>query len=676
MAEQPDSGSAEQALAAARSCLQRGRIAEAASHARRVLEVVPGHGHPDQDQDGTEAEVEALYLLAVSERYLKHFESAAAMLDRLLSTRPEYGRAHQERGHLARATGDAGGAVRAYTEAVRCNPALPASWKALAELHELLGNGDAARAAAAQHGYLSGLPRELVSVSSFLHEGRLYKAERLCRAFLDEHPHHLEAMRLLAVIGMELHVLDDAEFLLESALTFDPGFMRARVDYVRVLQRRQKFDRALAEARRLVDGAPDNRAFRSLHADACMAAGDYAAALASYDALLRGNADDPQLQLARGHALKTIGRHDEAVAAYRAASRLRPTFGDAYWSRANLKTYRFDDSELSRMRAAEGASSIGRADRYHLCFALGKALADRGEFAEAFHYYQRGNALKRSELRYRPERLEAEFARQRAVCGKDLLQRLQGAGCAAADPIFIVGLPRAGSTLIEQILASHSQVDGTFELPNVLALVHRLRGRGGADEPRYPGVLEQLRPEMLRQFGQRYLEGTRMHRGDAPFFTDKMPNNFRHLGLIHLMLPNARIIDARRRPMACCWSGFEQLFAEGQEFSYDLEDLGRYYRGYVELMDHWEGLMPERILRVCHEDVVQDLEGQVRRLLAFLELPFEEACLRFHETERSVRTASSEQVRRPINADGVERWRHFEPWLAPLRAALGPGLAG
>jgi tetratricopeptide (TPR) repeat protein len=647
---------------AAKALLQRGRHAEAAARARERLEQAPD-------------DAEALYLLAVALRYLECCDEALEAVRRLQAVRPEYGRAYQEEGHLRRRAGDAAAARVAYTRAVELNPALTASLRALAELARQQDDLDAAARAEAQWRRLEALPRELVSVTSFLHEGALYKAERLCRAFLRRHPHHLEAMRLLAAIGVKLHVLDDAEFLLESALEFDPDFLLARVDYVRVLLRRQKFHAALEQARRVLDVDPDNPAFQTLYGDACMAVGDYDAAVGFYDRVLAARPGDAQVHLVRGHALKTVGRQDEAVAAYRRASRCRSDFGDAFWSLANLKTYRFSDEELGAMSRAERSAGIGRTDRYHLCFALGKALEDRGRYAEAFDYYQRGNRLKKEEVRYRSDTMEAEFRRQMSVCTPGLFERHAGHGNPGPDPIFIVGLPRAGSTLIEQVLASHSQVDGTYELPNVLALVHRLRGRRPVGDERYPAILESLTGEQLRAFGDRYLADTAVHRQGAPFFTDKMPNNFRHLGLVNLMLPNARIIDARRHPMACCVSAFKQLFAEGQEFSYSLEDLGRYYRGYVALMDHWERVLPGRILRVRHEDMVTDLEGQVRRLLDFLELPFEPACLEFHRTERSVRTASSEQVRQPIYRSGVDQWRHFEPWLEPLKEALGPALA-
>lgn len=618
----------------------------------------------------------ALYLNAVCLRYLGRLDDALTILERLRDSAPEYARAWQERGHLQRRRGDVEGALDAFREAVRLNPGLLASWRSLAELEQQVGASERAETARRQAQRLADLPRELVTVTSLLHEGKLYKAEQICRAFLQQHPQHVEAMRLLAQLGLQLNVLDDAEFLLESALAFEPDNAFVRYDYVTVLGRRQKFAQALEQAERLRQAQPGNPSFEMAFANQCMAAGDFDRALAAYDQILARMPDHPGVHLSRGHALKTTGDSQGAVAAYRAAARARPTFGDAWWSLANLKTYRFADKELEQMRQLEAAPRIAPVDRYHLCFALGKALEDAQAYAESFEYYQRGNQLKTQELRYDPESVSAEMARQQVVCTPGFFDQRTGAGYKAPDPIFIVGLPRAGSTLIEQILASHSQVDGTLELPNVLALVHRLNGRRKVDEtPRYPDILNEIDADRFREFGQAYIDETRMHRQGAPRFVDKMPNNFRHLGLIATMLPEARIIDARRHPMDCCFSGYKQLFGEGQEFSYDLTHIGRYYREYVELMDYWQRVLPGRILRVQYEDVVADLEGQVHRMLNFLGLPFESECLAFHKTQRLVRTASAEQVRQPINASGMARWRHYEAWLDPLKKALGAALS-
>ena len=330
------------------------------------------------------------------------------------------------------------------------------------------------------------------------------------------------------------------------------------------------------------------------------------------------------------------------------------------------------------MRVSQQSPDLSFMSRVHIAFALGKAFEDRGDYHAAFTSYETGNALKQKQTRYTTEQMLAEFDAQKKYCSKDVLAAQGGLGCPAPDPIFIVGLPRAGSTLIEQILASHSQVDGTLELPNILSLAHRLRGRNLISaRDRYPRILAELSAGELTQLGETYLEDSQIHRKGAAFFTDKMPNNFRHLGLIHLILPNAKIIDARRAPLDCCWSGYKQLFAEGQEFTYGLDDIGYYYRGYVDLMAHWETALPERrVLRVQHEDVLADLEGQVRRILDYCDLPFEAACVEFHKTERAVRTASSEQVRQPINRSGQDQWKAFEPFLDPLKKALGPSLVG
>jgi len=315
-------------------------------------------------------------------------------------------------------------------------------------------------------------------------------------------------------------------------------------------------------------------------------------------------------------------------------------------------------------------------DQVYLNFALGKAAEDAGDFAGAFSCYARGNDLKKAQVHYVAEETRRDFAEQMRACDRALFTAREGWGCPAPDPIFIVGLPRAGSTLLEQILSSHSQVDGTLELPNILSLAGRLRRQGRSPGKRpYPQNLADLSADELKKFGEQFMEDTRIHRQGAPLFIDKMPNNFRHIGLIKLILPNAKIIDARRAPMACCFSGYKQLFADGQLFSYSLADMGAYYRDYVDLMQHWDTVLPGQVLRVQHEDVVHDLEGQVRRMLDYCGLEFEEACLNFHQTERSVRTPSSEQVRQPIFDTALEQWRNFEPWLGPLKEALGPELA-
>ncbi len=609
---------------------------------------------------------EALYMAAVALRYLQRYPEAGDMLARLHAVMPEYGRAWQESGHLARAEGRNADAVAAYQRATRFNPALDASWRALAELQ----SGAEARAAQAQAERIASLPRELVAVTHHLHEGRLLRAEEVCRYFLRSNPKHVEGMRLLAQIGIKLGILDDAEFLLESASVFEPANVQVRLDYIDALRRRQKFAKAREEAESLYDSDPGNPLFQSHLAIESMQTGDYDRAFALFEQVLEKVPGDPATLTSCGHALKTTGKSDEAVASYRAAFTAKPEHGDAWYALANLKTYEFTDAEISTMEEQVARPDLAFMDRVHLSFALGKAHEDRKNYEASFGWYEQGNALKRAQTRYDADTMSAELAKQAEFCTPELFAKHAGAGHDAPDPIFILGLPRAGSTLLEQILASHSQVDGTLELPDILALAHQLRGRK-AGQSRYPQVLHELSDEQLTTFGEQFIENTRVHRQGAPFFIDKMPNNFRHIGLIHLILPNAKIIDARRAPMDCCFSGFKQLFAEGQEFTYGLTEIGRYYTDYVDLMQHWDEVLPGKVLRVQHEDVLDDPEGQIRRMLDHCGLPFEESCLNFHQTDRAVRTASSEQVRQPINRKGQGAWVPFDPWLGDLREALG-----
>jgi tetratricopeptide (TPR) repeat protein len=616
---------------------------------------------------------EALYMSAVCRRCKRDFEPALDCLDRLKSVAPEHGRAYQEEGHVYRDMGRDDDALLAYSRACRYNAALEASWREQLRILSARGMHRQAVQVGARLEHLQELPPPLVAVMDLVGQGRLLKAEELCRAFLRKMPQHVEGMRLLADIGVRLGVLDDAEFLLESALKFEPDNMAARMDYIQVLRKRQKVERAVEEAERLLDAAPNSPQVQSLFAIQCLQADDYERAQAAFDQVLAQLPGDPVTLTSKGHAYKTCGHYDIAVDTYHAAIASHPAHGEAWYSLANLKVYTFTDDEIREMQAREGDRKLPHTDRIYLCFALGKAFEDRGDFAAAFDYYARGNRLKKAQSRYDAEHMSADLAAQRRVCTRPFFEQRQSWGHDARDPIFILGLPRAGSTLLEQILSSHSLVDGTRELPNILALSQRLRRRGRrGNASDYPQILGELQHAELADFGRQFIDDTRIHRESAPHFIDKMPNNFRHIGLIHLILPNAKIIDARRHPMSCCFSGFKQLFAEGQDFTYSLEDAGRYYRDYVALMDHWDEVLPGKVLRVQYEDVVADLEGQVRRILEYCELPFEASCLQYHETERSVRTPSSEQVRQPIYDSALEPWRPFAARLGPLQDALGP----
>jgi tetratricopeptide (TPR) repeat protein len=644
-----------------RELLERRQFAAALAAAQPLLAEVP------QNRD-------VLLMMAVSQRYLGRIHDALATIAVLERHHPNYAWGYQERGHCYVGLRAAEPAIEAFTRAVTLNSSLPASWNALRLLYRIAGRLEESENAAAQAANLDALPKEIVLAFSMYADGQIQDAEHLVRQYLLTHGDHVEGMRLLAQIGVKMDVLDDAELLLENLLKLEPNHHVARYEYAVVLLKRHKHVRARAELEKLLEREPGNLAYRTTFATVCTGLGDHEQALPLYEEVLRRTPQDAELHLSKAHSLKTLGRTGEAIEAYRAAAAARPGFGEAYWSLANLKTYRFTDAEIAQMRAAEAGGKIAAADRYHFCFAIGKALEDCGEYAESFRYYETGNALKKSECLYRPEPLERSAELQKSLCTREFFAAREGFGCPSAAPIFIVGLPRSGSTLIEQILASHSLVEGTMELADVPRLVQDLQGREAAGStPRYPAVLQALSAEEFARMGEAYVRDTRVYRTGKTYFIDKMPNNFRHLGLIHLILPNAKIIDARRDALACCFSNFKQLFASGQQFTYSVEDITRYYRMYMDLMAHWDRALPGKILRVEHESVVEDLESNVRRILDFCGLKFEPACIEFHKTKRSVHTASSEQVRQPIFREGLDQWRRYDAWLGAFKSALAAG---
>ncbi len=656
------------AVARLRALLRERKFAEVLTGGRAVLARLP-------------EQREALLFVAMALRHLRRIPEAFEMLATLERHHPRFSRLHEERGRCFVELRQAPAAIESFLIAVNLNHALTGSWSMLEGLCRMTGKSEDAATAASQVATLRRIPQDIVTATALFEDGDLDAAESVVRRWLIQNGDHIEAMRLLARIGIARKVYDDPEVLLAAVLERAPTYRTARREYARVLVELHKYEEARRQLVRLRTEGPDSRdpgdrALTMLDAACAAGLGQHERAIELYRSLLSatGNTpDDADLHLSIAHALKTLGRTLEGVEAYQEATRCRSDFGDAFWSLGNLKTYRFTDEELARMRVALDARSTGTVDRYHLCFALAKSLEDRNEFGESFGYYELGNRLKRAECTYSPEIIERNTEEQLAVCTPELFAARRGWGAEASDPIFIVGLPRSGSTLLEQILASHSQVEGTQELPNIQQIVTLLRGRNPEDW-RYPRILPQLTAEDCLKLGEKYLAETRAYRTGRPFFIDKMPNNFRHVGLIHLILPNARIIDARREPMACCFSNFKQLFANGQEFTYGIEDIARYYRTYLDLMDHWDTVLPGRVLCIQHEDVVDDLEGCVRRLLDFCRLEFEPQCLAFHENKRSVRTASSEQVRQALYRDGLDQWRNFEPWLEPLRDALGDAL--
>src|SRR6202790_4195583 len=622
---------------------------------------------------------DVLYLLAVAQRHGGWIADALNTLADMERHHPRASRLYQERGHCHVALKDAPRAIEAYEHAVEINPALPAAWDMLESLYTMVGDDEHRQVAAAHAKKLKSVPPEVITATGLFCEGDLSAAENLIRAFLLRHGDHVEAMRLLARIGVAREVLDDAEILLAAALKMAPDYIELRRDYACVLLDRHKHAEAIAQLDGLLKIDPKNIDYRTLRATATVGLGDHEGGLRRFvDVLADTNQKSPlaaDLHLSIAHSLKTLGRRAESIEEYRKAIEVRPKFGDAYWSLANLKTYQFSAEEITQLEAAEADPYTAAIDRYHLCFALGKAYEDRKVYDRSFRFYERGNALKRAESRYRAELLEQNTANQKRICTREFFQERAGYGAASREPIFILGMPRAGSTLLEQILASHSKVEGTQELANVPRAVLDLQGYNpDLNNPRYPKCLAAMPEDEVRALGEKYLADTRIYRTGKPHFIDKMPNNFRHIGLIHLMLPNARIIDARREPMACCFGNLKQLYARGQEFAYSVEDIARYYRTYLEIMEHWDAVLPGRVLRVWHEDVVDDLEGNVRRILDFCGLEFEPGCVEFYKTERSIRTASSEQVRQPIYREGLDQWKHFEPWLDPLKDALGDAL--
>ena len=658
-----------------RALLGQGRHEEALNGARALLTAMP------EDRDLLLIEASAL-------RHMLRIDEALAVLDRLAALQPQFSLQHQERGlcHIARK--DAPRAIDALLRAVNINPALPVSWRMLEGVYRLIGDERSAATAAAHVATLRALPADVVTATALHSDGDLDRAEDIIRAFLLNHGDHPEAMRLLARIAMAHEAYDDAELLLAGVLTLVPEHHAARYDYAETLSLRHRHVEAEAALAPLLARDPGNTDYRRLASTIAVGLGQHERAIALYREMLADlpvkSADEaPGIAVARadlhlwlGHALKTLGELPGAIAAYRTSADTRPDFGDAWWSLANLKTYRFDDQEIAAMRTAEAASGTAPVDKVHLSFALGKAHEDRGDHEAAWTHYAAGNAQQRAQSLYRPEIIETNTREQIRICTPAFFEAREGWGDPAPDPIFILGLPRSGSTLIEQILASHPQVEGTQELPDIQRIVQELQGREpDYDNPLYPAALADLSADDCRALGARYLDATRIHRkAGRRLFIDKMPNNFRHIGLIHLILPNATIIDARRNPLDCCVSNLKQLFAQGQEFTYDAENIGRYYRTYLELMRHWNKALPGKALTVCNEDVIADLEGQVRRILGHCRLDFDPACLAFHENRRAVRTPSSEQVRQPINSDGVDQWRKFEPWLGPLKAALGDAI--
>ena len=656
------SGDVKTAVQHAMGLLSKGESRLAREQAEEIL-----RHYPD--------EINSLFVVAAAVRAEGDKAEALQRLEKLVQRAPDFALAQQELGFAHAEAGQVLAAIEALQRAVSIEPKLPASWKLMGEL--FLVDEDEKSAAEAFNQFLlaSSVEPDLVRAIKLFRASKTGQAEQLCRNFLHQNPANVMAIRLLADIGMKVGVYADAENLLERCLELAPDFSMARLSFARVLEKREKLDLALVQVEQLLEAEPEKFTLLVLRGAILTKMGDFERALPLYEFLLSRFPARPRISMYYGHALKTVGQQQKAIEAYRQAISLQRSFGDAWWSLANLKTFRFKDDDIEAMRVEIGKDTCSREDYLHLCFALGKALEGRKQYDESFRYYQRGNGIKEKASGYEADDTEQGVQRLKAVCDRKRFSAAEGQGYQSPDPIFIVGLPRSGSTLLEQILASHSQVDGTKELGFILAIVRRLGGKKKKSEvSRYPEILTELSASQLSELGQEYIDRSRIHRGTAPFFIDKMPNNFLHVGLIHLILPNAKIIDARRHPMASCFSCYTQHFARGQSFTYGLANIGRYYRDYVELMDHWDRVLPGKVLRVQYEDVVADTEAQVRRILDHCGLSFDVNCLQFHQTERPVQTASSEQVRQPIYSGALEHWRNYEKHLDELKKCLGPVL--
>jgi len=654
-----NSGNLKTAVSQALTLLAEGQLQLAEEQANEILRLFPD-------------ELNSQYVLACVTRRNGATETAINLLEAIVGKAPDFARAHQELGLCYADQGQVHEAIAALQKALSVEKKLPDSWRALGELFLVDGDEASSREAFNQFLILTSHDAEIVRAVQLFRSGKIGQAEQICRKYLMDNPTNVTAIRLLADIGIQVGVLEDAENLLKRALQLAPDFNLARLNYANVLSKREKLDQALAQVELLLEQDPDKFSLLVLRASILVKLGDFDQALPAYQYLLENFPPRANITLGYGHVLKTVGEQSKAIDYYRKTIELRPGFGDAYWSLANLKTYRFDNVDIQAMREQLELKSGDQEDFFHLCFALGKALENQGEYKESFQYYELGNRIKVELEGYQADSTTDQVSSIKEFCDSSMFKKTARQGHPAADPIFIVGLPRSGSTLLEQILASHSLVDGTKELVDMMAIARRLGGKKKrSDESLYPKILSELDENQLKDLGQEYLDRTRIQRQDSPYFIDKMPNNFMHVGLISLILPNAKIIDARRHPMGSCFSGFTQLFAKGQAFTYGLANIGRYYHDYIEVMDHWDKVLPGKVLLMRYEEVVEDIETQVKKLLAHCDLPFEEACINFHETERAVRTASSEQVRQPIYSGATDHWRNYEPYLDELKQNLG-----
>ncbi len=599
---------------------------------------------------------------------------AEPQLRRALAEEPGYAKAHEELGRSLLQLGRPDDAIKSLQNALALDPKLQGAQLTL--VHALSESGRTLEAEGAMQAFLHADPaRELIAqAAAHQRAGRLEQAEAAYREILRRDPRNVAALRLLAMVAMQTEHFGQAGQLLSRAVEIAPDFLAAWIDLSRAQLEQLDLPAARASIARAAQLNPHSANVQVHAANLQARSGRHDEAIATFRRAIELNPSSNAALVGLGNTLKTVGRQAEAIAAYRRATVLRPELSEAWWSLSNLKTFRFEDAEVAEMERQLASPGLASEASAQFSFALGKALEDRGDYVRAFEYYERGNRTRRKLESYDPVQTEVINERIRIVFDAEFLARNRGNGDPDPSPIFVVGLPRSGSTLIEQILASHSQVDATHELPEVGRLIQGIN-RERETKAVYPEAVREFDSDSWAKLGCAYVNATRQYRQDAPRFIDKNPNNFASIGLIALALPNARFINARRHPLDTCLSCYKQLFARGQPFTYDLVEIGEYYLEYDRMMAHWHAVLPGRVLDVRYEDVVADLEGQVRRMLDFCDLSWEDACLHFHETERAIRTASSEQVRRPIYDSSIGIWRRYEQELAPMIDVLAPLLA-
>ena len=580
-------------------------------------------------------------------------------------------RAYLARGDALYAAGDYPNALEAYRAALALNVSLIDCWHKYVDCLSRTGRHDLAADARRMAAEIEALPTQVLSAHDDLAAGNIDRAESTIRAFLQQHGIHVEGMRVMALVAAKREVLEVAEELLAQALRRAPEHVAARGEYVSVLIRLQRYADALPHAEQVLRAHPERRDYRLLYAETLAGLNRYGEVIDIHQSLLAGASDPAFHYLAVGHAHRGLGLVDLARADYAQAIAARPAYGEAWWSLANLKVHRFTPEQQRALRQALDAPRLEETDRIGLHFAYAKSLEDERRFDESLEHYTQGNALKARLAPYLPDVIDRMVAESKELLTAEFFTKRAGWGHPDSAPIFIVGLPRSGSTLVEQVLASHPAIDGTMELPQINHLIQAVcsaAGPGQGLRP-YPSALAALDGNAIATLGRLYLEKTRQFRTGRPHFTDKLGENFLHLGFIRLILPHARIIDVRRDPMACCFSNYKQLFPAGN-FSYDFKSLAHFYTRYISMTQHWDSVLPGGVYRLHYEQLVRNFEPEVRRLLAYLELPFDGRCLTFHNSAHRAHTASSEQVRRPVNTDGVDQWRHFQQGLEPLRRHL------